>query len=460
MSARKKRGWLVFLILATVMGCCVTLGIFSTIQRQRQGTPTRTARVSARTRAPTRTPRPPTATPAVVLSLMDALNQERISVQTEGAGLSAVRIVAERLEPVSLKILIPVGTYFVNRGSGQNMVSVQQTTLYLTEDEPVKITVPSACANLLLAVPGAESSFDIVAWPEQEELQRLVAAIEKGKYTPVVKQVAVWIVTDDVSRPKLDGRYVLRSSLVPFGGSPAASDEDVIQAMWLASEAGIPIGQKKIFTEELSLVRALASSDSAVSGYACEALGVAQEETFAYLVSSLQGGSPGVRWAAAYALGKLGDQRAVEPLRKALYDDHDKVRREAVKSLGQLKAVEALIDALGNPDDTIRNLAVHALDDLKDPRAVEPLIAALGDEDSSIRQVACYAVRDLGDVRAVQPLIERLRDSNKFVRQCAAEALGKIGDPRAIEPLEARLETEEDEQVRNSIKRALRSLGS
>jgi HEAT repeat protein len=70
--------------------------------------------------------------------------------------------------------------------------------------------------------------------------------------------------------------------------------------------------------------------------------------------------------------------------------------------------------------------------------------------------VACYAVRDLGDVRAVQPLIERLRDSNKFVRQCAAEALGEIGDPRAIEPLKARLDTEEDEQVRNSIKRALR----
>ena len=458
MSARKKRGWLVFVILATVMGCCVTLGIFSTIQRQRQGTPTRAARASPRTRAPTRTPRPPTATPAVVLSLMDALNQERISVQTEGAGLSAVRIVAERLEPVSLKILIPVGTYFVNRGSGQNMVSVQQTTLYLTEDEPVKITVPSACANLMLAVPGAESRFDIVAWPEQEELQKLVGAIEKGKYTPVVKQVAVWIVTDDVSRPKLDGRYVRGSSLVPFGGTPAASDEDVIQAMRLVDDAGIPIGEKEIFTEEISLVRALASSDSAVSRYACEALGVAEEGILAYLITPLEDDDPEMRRAAAYALGKLGDQRAVEPLRKALYDDHDKVRREAVKSLGQLKAVEALIEALGNPDDTIRNLAVHALDDLKDPRAVEPLIAALGDEDSSVRQAACYAVRDLGDVRAVQPLIECLGDSNKFVRQCAAEALGKIGDPRAIEPLKALAATEQDEYVKNKVESALRHL--
>jgi len=457
-SAREKRGWLVFVILATVVGCCVTLGIFSAIQRQRQGTPTRTARVSARTRTPTRTPRPPTATPAVVLSLMDALNQERISVQTEGDGLSAVRIVAERLEPVSLKILIPVGTYFVNRGSGQNMVSVQQATLYLTEDEPVKISVPSACANLMLAVPDAKSRFDIVAWPEQEALQKLVEAIEKGKYTPVVKQVAVWIVTDDVSRPKLDGRYVRRSSMVPFGGSPAASDEDVIQAMWLASEAGIPIGQKKIFTESISLVRALASSDSAVSRYACEALGVAEEGILAYLITSLEDDAPEMRWAAAYALGKLGDQRAVEPLREALYDDHDKVRREAVKSLGKLEAVEPLIEALSHPDDSVRGSVVSALDDLKDPRAVEPLIAALGDEDSSVRQVACYAVRDLGDVRAVQPLIERLRDSNKFVRQCAAEALGKIGDPRAIEPLKALAATEQDEYVKNKVESALRHL--
>ena len=308
------------------------------------------------------------------------------------------------------------------------------------------------------SVPKSDSSFDIIASPQQEALQKLVGAIEKGKYTSVVKQVAVWIVTDDVSRPKLDGRYVRRSSLVPFGGSPAASDADVIQAMRLVDDAGIPIGDKEIFAEEISLVRALASGDQSVRRYACEGLGVAEEDIFSYLVRSLEDASAGIRRAAAHALGKLGDQRALEPLRQALYDGEAGVRRDAVKSLGQLKAVEALIEALSHPDEGVRRSAVSALDDLKDPRAVEPLIAALGDEDSSVRQVACYAVRDLGDARAVEPLIECLGDSNKFVRQCAAEALGKIGDPRAIEPLKALAATEQDEYVKNKVESALRHL--
>mgnify|MGYP001028237481 CR=1 FL=1 len=338
------------------------------------------------------------------------------------------------------------------------MVSMRETTLQLAEEEPVKVSVPAACANLLRAVPGASSSFDIIPSPEQEELIELVVAIDKGKYTSVVKQVAVWIVTDDVSRPKLDGRYVRRSSLMPFGGTPAASDEDVIKAMWLVSEAGIPLGEKKIFAEGISLVRALVSTDPRVRRYAAEVLGVPQEKILPYLITSLQDEASGMRRAGAYALGKLGDQQAVEPLTEALYDDQDQVRREAVRSLGQLKAVEALIEALSHPDDAIRHSAVDALGDLEDPRAAAPLIQALSDEDSSVRQVACYAVRDLGDVRAVQPLIERLGDSSKFVRQCAAEALGEIGDPRAIEPLKALLETEQDEYVRNRIESALRRL--
>lgn len=458
MSARGKRGWLIFGILGLVVGCCVIPGVYSAIQRQRQGTLTSPTALRAHTPVARRTPRQPTATPALVLTLMEALDNSKVAVDVQGAGLSAVVITAERLEPVSLEILIPIGTYFVNRGSGQNMVSVGQTTLYLTEDEPVKVSVPAACANLLLAVPGAESSFDIVAWPEQEGLQRLIAAIEKGKYTSVVKQVAVWIVTDDVSRPKLDGRYVRRSSLVPFGGSPAASDEDVIRAMRLVDEAGVPIGEKKMFTEGISLVRALASSDSAVSRYACEALGVPEDEIFSHLVTSLQDGDPGIRRAAAYVLGKLGDQRAVEPLRQALYDDEAGVGRDAVNSLGQLKAVEALIEALGHPDDSVRRSAVSALDGLKDPQAVDPLIRVLRDEDSSVRTGACDALGHLGDARAVQPLIECLGDSLEFVRGAAAKALGEIGDARAIEPLKALLDAEQDNWTKKRIESALKRL--
>lgn len=164
-----------------------------------------------------------------------------------------------------------------------------------------------------------------------------------------------------------------------------------------------------------------------VSACTRPALGVAEAAILPYLITSLEDDAPEMRWAAAYALGKLGDQRAVEPLRKALYDDQDKVRREAVKSLAQLKAVE-------------------------------PLIGVLRDEESTVRTGYCDALGHLGDARAVQPLIECLKDSSELVRQAAAEALGEIGDPRAIEPLKARLATEQDNWTKNRIKSALRRL--
>jgi hypothetical protein len=400
----------------------------------------------------------PTPTPAEVLTITEALNQEKIVVQTEGAGLSAVRVIAERLEPLSMEITIPIGTFFINQGHAQDMVSLRTTTLYLTQEETAKVTVKAACVNLHRSVPNESSAFDIIASPEQEELKYLLVAIEQETHTSVVEQVAVWIVTDDVSRPELDSRYVRSSTLFPLGGKPAASDEDVIRAIILVSEAGISIADKNIFAERISLVRALASTDPSTQNYAIESLGLMGEDIFSFLVSFLQEDTPEIRRAAAYALGKLGDQQAVDLLREALYDDHAGVRREALDSLIQLEAVEALIEALGHPDEDIRRSAVWAVYDLKYPQALEPLIGLLKDESDSIRQVTCFALRNLGDARAVQPLIDVLSDSDEYVRKAAVEALGDIGDPRAIEPLKALLTTEQDQDVIESIESALRRL--
>ena len=66
---------------------------------------------------------------------------------------------------------------------------------------------------------------------------------------------------------------------------------------------------------------------------------MAEEDIFPFLVSSLQEDTPEVRQAAAYALGKLGNQQAVDLLRGALLDDHPPVRREALDSLIQLEAM-------------------------------------------------------------------------------------------------------------------------
>ena len=105
------------------------------------------------------------------------------------------------------------------------------------------------------------------------------------------------------------------------------------------------------------------------------------------------------RRSAAYALGRLGDKRAVDPLIKALADDDFYVRWGAVWALGRLG----------------------------DKRAADPLVKALADKVSNVRKAAAEALEQLGDKRAVDPLIEALSDDDIWVRNAAEEALKKLG---------------------------------
>ncbi len=75
----------------------------------------------------------------------------------------------------------------------------------------------------------------------------------------------------------------------------------------------------------------------------------AMEKNFDQLISELKSPSAENRIDAAWALGELGDQRAVEHLIKVLSDPDDTVRYNVVKALGNLgdnKAVPYLTEAL------------------------------------------------------------------------------------------------------------------
>lgn len=73
---------------------------------------------------------------------------------------------------------------------------------------------------------------------------------------------------------------------------------------------------------------------------------------------------PSTRCAAAYALGKIGDEHAVDQLAKALKDGYFSVRMYAVESLGAIGhegAIVHLIDALEDESLEIRASVVSAL---------------------------------------------------------------------------------------------------
>ena len=54
------------------------------------------------------------------------------------------------------------------------------------------------------------------------------------------------------------------------------------------------------------------------------------------LIGALEDSDADVRWKAAYALGEIGDERAVEPLIEALKDSNKDVRENAAEALKKI----------------------------------------------------------------------------------------------------------------------------
>lgn len=76
-----------------------------------------------------------------------------------------------------------------------------------------------------------------------------------------------------------------------------------------------------------------------------------------------------------------------------------------------------------------------------------------------IQRNAILALAHYKDKTAIPDLLQLLKeDSRPVIRGTAAWALGKIGDLRALPALEKAKETEEDEDVRNEIEKALQML--
>ena len=136
------------------------------------------------------------------------------------------------------------------------------------------------------------------------------------------------------------------------------------------------------------------------------------------------------RTNAAWALGALGNRRAVPILSRSLGDTESKVRRTSAWALGALdasEAVPALVEALKDSDAGVREQVAWALGAIGDRRAVDGLMAALTDTAPGVRKQAAWALGAIGDKRAVQGLMKSLKDPDAGVRRQSAWALGAIG---------------------------------
>jgi HEAT repeat protein len=146
------------------------------------------------------------------------------------------------------------------------------------------------------------------------------------------------------------------------------------------------------------------------------------------------------RGLVALALGRLGDQRAIDPLLSAL-GGTGYIADDVGEALGRFgdAVFPQLMTRFRTGAANVRQDTALALGYLGDSRALDPLIEALHDQDDGVRWYSTRALGLLNNLQAVEPLLAALNTATlEFDEevQCAAiEALGKLGDRRATQAL-------------------------
>lgn len=166
---------------------------------------------------------------------------------------------------------------------------------------------------------------------------------------------------------------------------------------------------------------------------------------------------PDVQWRAAEALGSLGPA-ATKAVLRCLGDPKTTVRLGALDALAGIRdasCTDAVIDTLAqDPNAEVRWAAAIALGQIGDPRGIPSLVKNLANPDKFIRFGAARSLKDLGwdpgtpeeraalcfafqewaDLRAIgRPavplLIHALSDHDRDVRRHAVSLLGEMRAP-------------------------------
>jgi hypothetical protein len=193
--------------------------------------------------------------------IVDLLEQTRIEIKTRGSGIQSVSISVRRLVPYALTVRVPVGTYFVSaKPSSQNMVATEEASVRLTGEGWVDVSPVAACANRSRDIPSDDDTFTVRRWADKDELCKLVPSLSKAGTSSVVRQAAVWIVTDNANYDAL-GILVGRALGQIFGGTREINECEAAQAIRICHQAGIDVKRKSIWRDREKIVSGLPDGD-------------------------------------------------------------------------------------------------------------------------------------------------------------------------------------------------------
>jgi MFS family permease len=159
-------------------------------------------------------------------------------------------------------------------------------------------------------------------------------------------------------------------------------------------------------------------------------------------------------------LGQANSPLAVEELLEALADPRFNVRFEAILAIARMKPHPRLISALGeilagdNPSLSV--IAAWALGRIGDEKALPPLRNGLDARYRSIQAHSARSLGVLGDIRIIPRLIKRLKEEpDEGLRVAYASALGNLRAGSATPVLLEMLAGAHDEATRMELALAL-----
>jgi HEAT repeat protein len=155
------------------------------------------------------------------------------------------------------------------------------------------------------------------------------------------------------------------------------------------------------------------------------------------LLTVLQDKNSRARKQAIEALGKIRNPQAMNALLMALQNEDFSVRHAAARSVATWgeAALKPLIAFLKGMPFKGWAAVVYALGEIGDSRAVEPLLTVLRNGDQETHVNAIVALGKIRDIRAIEYLLPSLHDVDSRVRRVTVDALGNIGNPCVIKPL-------------------------
>lgn len=324
--------------------------------------------------------------------------------------------------------------------------------------------------------------------PEEEREVKSVAMKSLGK---IRDSRAIFPLIEALGSPDPATGQPLADVLVQFGKETLSALTEVIktstsepQRVWACRILG-RLGQPEVVS---ILIHALSDHGEKVREAATGSLGQLKNRRGVRPLNELLSHDPSslVRESAAEALGKIGDEKAIEFLKRGLGDLEYAARLKAMEALEAMgeKVLPIFKETLKSGDASARAQAAAALEragvvgrsieDLKDQERSgeafqlllqiaqtgvgETLIRHLNHSDFRIRVKLCEIIRESRYPRALEPLLEiAQKDPEWPVRLHALKAIVALGDEKAL-PVIVRSLKKEDEETKAPILEALLKL--